>query len=100
MEFVSRRRDKPFALFLAHKAVHPDVQQKQDGTIDLATMQGYVLPERHEDLYRGATYPPRPNVKGLSEVLKQKPAWKEVFELRNRPDWASIPLRSLIAFSG
>src|SRR5688572_21036846 len=86
VEFVSRRRDKPFALFLAHKAVHPDVQQKQDGTIDLATMQGYVLPERHEDLYRGATYPPRPNVKGLSEVLKQKPAWKEVFELRNRPE--------------
>jgi arylsulfatase A-like enzyme len=86
VEFVSRRRDKPFALFLAHKAVHPDVQQKQDGTIDLATMQGYVLPERHEDLYRGATYPPRPNVKGLSEVLKQKPAWKEVFELRSRPE--------------
>jgi arylsulfatase A-like enzyme len=84
--FVSRRRDRPFALFLAHKAVHPDVQQKQDGTIDLATMQGYLLPERHRDLYRGATYPPRPNVRPISEVLKQKPAWKEVFELRSRPE--------------
>jgi arylsulfatase A-like enzyme len=85
-EFVARRRDKPFALFLAHKAVHPDVQQKQDGTIDLATMQGYVLPERHKDLYRGATYPPRPNVRPIERVLEDKPAWREVFELRNRPE--------------
>ena len=86
LDFVSRRRDKPFALFLAHKAVHPDVQQKQDGTIDLATMRGYVLPERHEDLYREASYPPRPNVRPLPEVLKDKPAWREVFELRDRPE--------------
>ena len=85
-QFVARPRKKPFALFLAHKAVHPDVQQKQDGTIDLATMQGYVLPERHRDLYRGATYPPRPNVRPIAEVLKQKPAWKEVFALRSRPE--------------
>jgi arylsulfatase A-like enzyme len=85
-EFVSRRREKPFALFLAHKAVHPDVQQKQDGTIDVSTMQGYVLPQRHADLYRGATYPPRPNVLPPQKVLAQKPAWKEVFELRSRPE--------------
>jgi len=83
--YVARKRDKPFALFLAHKAVHPDVQQKQDGTIDLATMQGYVLPERHKDLYRGCKYPPRPNVKPIGEVLKDKPAWQDVFELRSRP---------------
>jgi arylsulfatase A-like enzyme len=85
-EFVARRRAKPFALFLAHKAVHPDVQQKQDGTIDLATMQGYVLPARHENLYRGATYPPRPNVRPIERVLEEKPAWREVFELRGRPE--------------
>jgi len=84
-QFVSRRREKPFALFFAHKAVHPDVQQRQDGTIDLATMQGYVLPERHRDLYRGCVYPPRPNVLPIDRVLKQKPAWKDVFELRSRP---------------
>jgi arylsulfatase A-like enzyme len=66
--------------------VHPDVQQKQDGTIDLATMQGYVLPERHRDLYRDCAYPPRPNVLPLEKVLRQKPAWKEVFELRGRPE--------------
>jgi N-acetylglucosamine-6-sulfatase len=85
-EFVGRPHSRPFALFFAHKAVHPDVQQRQDGTIDVATMQGYVLPERHKDLYRGATYPPRPNVRSMDLVLKEKPAWKEVFELRSRPE--------------
>jgi N-acetylglucosamine-6-sulfatase len=85
-EFVGRAHRRPFALFFAHKAVHPDVQQRQDGTIDVATLQGYVLPERHRNLYRGATYPPRPNVRPLNQVLKEKPAWKEVFELRSRPE--------------
>ena len=78
-------RDRPFALFLAHKAVHPDVQQKQDGTIDLASMQGYLAAERHRDLYRGRNYPMRPNVQPLDEILKQKPAWREVFALRADP---------------
>jgi N-acetylglucosamine-6-sulfatase len=45
-----------------------------------------VLPERHEHLYRGATYPPRRNVKPIEQVLKDKPAWREVFELRSRPE--------------
>ena len=84
-DFLKRRRDRPFALFLAHKAVHPDVQQKQDGTIDPTTMEGYVLPARHRDLYRGESYPPRPNVLPLEEVLRQKPAWQEVFALRADP---------------
>jgi arylsulfatase A-like enzyme len=85
VEYVTRKRQKPFALFLAHKAVHPDVQQKQDGTIDAATMEGYVLPRRHRDLYKGQVYPMRPSVLPLEEVLKHKPAWKEVFALRSDP---------------
>ena len=85
VDYVRRKRKKPFALFFAHKAVHPDVQQKQDGTIDVSTMQGYVLPQRHRDLYQGQTYPMRPSVRPLDEVLRDKPAWKEVFELRNTP---------------
>ncbi len=84
-EFVGRKRRGPFALFFAHKAVHPDVQQRQDGSIDAATLQGYVLPERHRDLYRGCVYPPRPNVAPLEGVLTQKPALRELFEMRAQP---------------
>jgi arylsulfatase A-like enzyme len=72
--YVGRKRRKPFALFLAHKAVHPDVQQRQDGTIDVASMQGYLVPERHRELYRGETYPMRRNVRPLGAVLREKPA--------------------------
>ncbi len=85
VRYIERKREKPFALFLAHKAVHPDVQQKQDGTIDVATMEGYVLPPRHRELYKGERYPPRPSVRPLEEVLRQKPAWREVFERRSDP---------------
>ena len=85
ISYLKRKRQKPFALFLAHKAVHPDVQQKQDGSIDVSTMQGYVLPPRHRDLYKGKTYPMRPSVLPLNQVLQQKPAWKEVFALRSDP---------------
>jgi hypothetical protein len=38
--------------------VHPDVQQKQDGTIDVSTLQGYVPAERHRGLYRERSTPP------------------------------------------
>jgi N-acetylglucosamine-6-sulfatase len=86
VEYVARKRDKPFALFLAHKAVHPDVQQKQDGSIDLASMRGYMLPERHQNLYQGSSYPARPNVLPIEKVLRQKPAWKDVFDLRAKPE--------------
>jgi N-acetylglucosamine-6-sulfatase len=80
--FVDRARTRPWALFLSHKAVHPDVQQRQDGTLDMTTMRGYVLPDRHRDLYRDGHYPMRPSVRPLAEVLAQKPAWRQVFEQR------------------
>ena len=82
VDFFDRARARPFALFLSHKAVHPDVQQRQDGTLDMTTMRGYVLPDRHRDLYQNAHYPMRPNVRPLAEVVAGKPAWREVFAQR------------------
>ena len=37
---------------------------------------------RHADLYKGAHFPRRPNVLPPAEVVKDKPAWTEAFELR------------------
>jgi arylsulfatase A-like enzyme len=45
VEYVKRRHDKPFAMTLAHKAVHGP----------------FVPAARHNDLYQGATLPPVPN---------------------------------------
>jgi arylsulfatase A-like enzyme len=80
--FIGRRRDRPFALFLAHKAVHPDAFQAPDGTLDLARQGGYKPAERHRDLYRGCVFPKRPNMLAPAEVVRQKPAWAKAFELR------------------
>ena len=80
--FVRRPRSRPFALFLAHKAVHPDIIQRQDGRMDPSWIGGYVLPERHRDLYRGCEYPPRPSVRPLEEVAARKPALRGLFRER------------------
>jgi arylsulfatase A-like enzyme len=81
--FVAEKRDRPWSLFLAHKAVHPDAHQAADGTLDLTRKDyGYKPAPRHADLYRGCAFPPRPNVLGPDAVVKSKPAWAEAFRLR------------------
>jgi arylsulfatase A-like enzyme len=80
--FLQKKRSKPFSLFFAHKAVHPDAVQAADGSIDLANQGGYRVAERYKDLYRGRVFRRTPNMLAHAEVLKQKPAWAEVFKLR------------------
>jgi len=78
-DFVGRRHGKPWSLFFAHKAVHPDAEQAADGTFK---MDGYRPAERHKDLYRGSVFPKKPNMLEAAEIVKQKPAWTEALQLR------------------
>ena len=82
--FIERERAGPFALFLAHKAVHPDAFQAADGTLDPGG-GGYLPAERHKDLYRGEFFPPRPNVVDAKTAVRSKPAFAEAFDLRDSP---------------
>jgi len=82
LAFVGRRRAKPFALFFAHKAVHPDAHQAADGTLDMSRFGGYIPAERHRDLYRDGVFPKKPNMLPPRELVKQKPAWAEAFAMR------------------
>jgi arylsulfatase A-like enzyme len=84
LRFIERARQRPFALYLAHKAVHPDVFQRQDGTIDPETLGGYVPAPRHRDLYRGQVFPPRPNVLLPEIVARAKPAFADAFTRKGR----------------
>jgi arylsulfatase A-like enzyme len=79
LEFIGRKHAKPWSLFFAHKAVHPDAEQAADGTLSLV---GYVPAARHAGLYKGSLFPRKPNMLAPSEVVKQKPAWAEAFELK------------------
>jgi arylsulfatase A-like enzyme len=85
VDFVRRKRTQPFALFFAHKAVHPDLAQNASGGIDASTIGGYTLPERHQHLYTDMTYPKRPSMRPPEQVAKDKPALKMMFELRAQP---------------
>ncbi len=83
VEFLERKRDRPFSLFFAHKAVHPDAEQAADGTLRIAAQGGYVVADRHRGLYRDAVFPRTPNMLSAAEVVRSKPAWAECFGMRS-----------------
>jgi N-acetylglucosamine-6-sulfatase len=61
VEFIRRRRDKPFMVYLAHKAIHPEVTQNDDGSVNLTDSERFLPAERHKTLYAGKAIPHRPN---------------------------------------
>ncbi len=61
IDFLSREREEPFVLFLAHKALHPNIIQHDDGTTTAIGEGGFIPAERHRQLYAGAEIPRRPS---------------------------------------
>lgn len=69
VEFVERARSGPFLVFLAHKALHPNVVQRDDGSTGAVAGQaeGFIPAPRHRGRYATATVPRRPNAAGPVE---------------------------------
>jgi len=86
IDFIDRARNGPFLLYLAHKAVHPDVQQRNDGSVDTGSSLGYVPAPRHRGRYDGRTYKRRPNTVADPEALAGKPALRRALAYRGSPD--------------
>ena len=61
--FIERAGDRPFLVYLAHKAVHPNVVQRDDGSVGSLPGQpgGFVAAERHRGRYAGRVMPRRPS---------------------------------------
>ena len=55
--FIERERAGPFLVYLAHKAVHPDLTQRDDGSIAPGSEAGYVPAPRHRGRYQGRRFP-------------------------------------------
>ena len=71
-EFIRWDRDRPFLVYLSHKAVHPNIFQNADGSIEsIPADGGFTPPERLKTLYAGQTVPRRPNASSYGE---RKPA--------------------------
>jgi N-acetylglucosamine-6-sulfatase len=59
--FIHEKRTRPFFLYLGHKAVHPELKQLNDGSIDLNYGSRYVPAPRDSGKYKNAFFVKREN---------------------------------------
>jgi N-acetylglucosamine-6-sulfatase len=59
--FVQTKRDQPFLLYLSHKALHPNLVQRNDGSVANIGEGGFVPADRHKGMYGSAVFTRRPN---------------------------------------
>ena len=83
--FIKMNRKKPFFLYLAHKAVHPDVKQLNSGAIDLSSRSKFIPAERHKGVYKDARIVRRKNAKrSYDEVDSQTVTGKALYRKKSR----------------
>lgn len=63
LKFLRLPHSKPFLIYLAHKAIHPEVTQNNDGSVDLSKAELFIPAERHQSLYSDRKIPHRLNYK-------------------------------------
>jgi len=71
VDYVRRTKAKPFCLYVAHKALHPELTQRDDGSITDPKAARFLPTRRHSELYADAAIPRRLNV---TDTLQGKPA--------------------------
>ena len=71
VKFIHQTKDKPFCLYIAHKALHPELVQYDDGSVSDVGGSRFLPAKRHESLYTDASIPRRLNV---TDSLQGKPA--------------------------
>lgn len=60
--FVKQKREKPFCIYIAHKALHPELTQRDDGSITDPSAAKFMPADRHKSLYSNDAIPRRLNV--------------------------------------
>ncbi len=61
VKFLKAAREKPFCLCVSHKCVHPDTEQRADGTLSDPNAANFVPADRHKAMYANDKPPRRPN---------------------------------------
>ncbi len=75
--FIQREHDHPFLVYLAHKAVHPDIVQRDDGSIDTENDRGYIPAPRDEGRYQDKVFVRREEPEDIAADLVGKPAIRQ-----------------------
>jgi len=83
--FIDRDRQRPFFLFMGHKAIHPDARQLDDGSVDPNVPSQFIPAPRHLGRYDSEAFPARPNVISSLDELTDKPALRRAL-LAKSPD--------------
>ena len=52
-----RGMERPYFLYLAHKAIHPDAIQRNDGSLDTQFGSRYIAADRHRGRYKDRIFP-------------------------------------------
>lgn len=75
LAFLGQPGAEPFLLMVSHKALHPNILQRADGTTVSIGEGGFIPAERHKSLYAGLVPPRRGN-------YARPPAGKPALERR------------------
>lgn len=76
LSFIEGAGREPFFLYIGHKALHPEVRQLNDSSIDFSYGSKYRAADRHLGMYGKTVYPRRENAKPAAIESSNKPVLK------------------------
>jgi N-acetylglucosamine-6-sulfatase len=84
IEFIKKKREKPFFLYLGHKAIHPDAKQLNNGALDPSEPSKFIPAERHKDIYKDAKIVRRKNaISSYAQVDSQTVTGEALYRKRS-----------------
>lgn len=81
-----RDRTRPFFLYLGHKAVHPDVIQRNDGSLDLSRGMRYIAAPRYAGRFSQAMFRRAPSAQGPIERRPQSEMIRRMLAMKSTPE--------------
>lgn len=86
VNFIQKNHERPFFLYLGHKAIHPDLRQLDNGAIDLTSKPQFTPAPRHKGRYRDATIVRSRNaINSYSQIDSQSVVGQALIE-KNAPE--------------
>ena len=93
--FIKENAAQPFFLYIGHKAIHPEVIQRDDGTTDLSMPKEFIPANRHKGIYKDQTIERAPSYSINYEADDHKPVIQNAFRIRaetmeKEPRWTKL----------
>ena len=83
---IEEKHDRPFFIYIGHKAMHPDISQLDDGSTDLTHPHRYVPAPRHKGRYEQKVFPRRPNTKVTAKETNGKKVLRRALARKRSPE--------------